>query len=389
MTARRLAVVITARPSYARIKTALESLINRHVEIDLVCTASALVDRYGAVIEQITKDGFYVDHVIHSQLDGDHPSVQARTMALTTLDLATYFANAEPDAVLVIADRHEVLAPAVAESYQHIPLVHVQGGEVTGSIDDKVRHAITQLADLHLVSSEDAAQRVLRMRPEARVVVTGCPSLDVAGTVDSTPLVSLPGVGPELNLLDPFVLVLQHPVTDEALRAKQQVRMVQRAVEAAGLPVVWFWPNVDSGSEAIAKTLRTWTPRVPVHFVRQVPPQDFVRLMRQCTVMVGNSSAGIREGAFLGTPVVNVGTRQRGRARGPNVIDVPPEALAIRRAIDTWRTRERPAPSSLYGDGTGGLRIASALVDWLTGRRTVRHVVSSVAPSAPVMMPSS
>jgi UDP-hydrolysing UDP-N-acetyl-D-glucosamine 2-epimerase len=371
---KRVVCVISARPSYARIKTALDSLMARNVDVDVVCIASALLERYGAVEKQIKQDGFVVDWVSHCQIEGDDPVVQARTMALATLDLSTYFAMVRPDAVMTIADRYETLATAVAASYQNIPLIHVQGGEVTGSIDDKVRHAITQLADLHLVSCEDAGRRVLQMKPDAEVVVTGCPSLDLAVTVDSTPLAYLPGVGPQLELGERFVLVLQHPVTDEAEKAARQAREIQRAVEQVGLPAVWFWPNVDSGSERLSKALRTWTPKVPVHFVRQVPPSDFIRLMRQCAVMVGNSSAGIREGAILGTPVVNIGSRQRGRARGRNVIDVPSEALAIVRAIHQWQTQERPEPSNLYGDGTGGLRVADAVVSWLTGRQIARHV---------------
>ena len=371
---KRVVCCITARPSYARIKTALDSLMARNVDVDVVCIASALLERYGAVAKQIKQDGFVVDWVSHCQIEGDDPVAQARTMALATLDLSTYFAQVNPHAVIVVADRHEVLAPAVAASYQHIPLIHIQGGEVTGSIDDKVRHAITQLADLHLVSSEDAAERVKRMRPEAEVVVTGCPSLDLAVTVDGSPLTYLPGHGAEIDLTKPFLLALFHPVTDEADSAGKQTRALIHALESVGMPVVFFWPNVDSGSERIAKVLRTWQPMVPVHFVRQVPPQDFIRLMRQCAVMVGNSSAGIREGAMLGTPVVNIGSRQRGRVRGPNVIDVPSEPLVIASAIQTWRERERPQPSQVYGDGTGGLRVADAIVSWLTGRQIARHV---------------
>ena len=382
---KRVAVVITARPSYARIKTALESLQARHVELDILCTASALLPKYGEVVKQIRADGFTVNREFHTLVEGDHHAAQAHTLALTTTQLAAHFADTTPHAVLVIADRYEVLSAAIAASYQHIPLVHVQGGEVTGNIDDKVRNAITQLADLHLVSSADAAHRVRWMNPEARIVVTGCPSLDLAATVDSTPIMALPGEGPELNLLEPFLLVLQHAVTDESHRATLQMKALQRAVDQVGLPVVWFWPNPDAGTEKVAKALRTWRPRVPVHKVRQVPPADFVRLMRQCMVMVGNSSAGIREGSFLGTPVVNIGSRQAGRARGPNVLDVAPEAPAIQRAIETWRKRERPAPSNLYGDGTGGLRIASAVLDWLTGRQTARRETWSPVPSVRAM----
>lgn len=364
----KLICVITARPSYARIKTALESLAARHINFDIVCAASSLLDRYGSVVEQIWKDGFSVGYSSLTQIEGDDPAAQARTMALTTLDLATYFANTEPMAVITIADRYETLATAVAASYMNIPLIHIQGGEVTGCIDDKVRNAVTQLADLHLVSTPNAAKRVRQMKPGAEVGITGCPSLDIAATLDDSLITELPGTGSAIDLTRPFILVLQHPETEHPTSCGKHAQAIQKACELAGLPVVWFWPNVDSGSDGLSKAIRTWKPRVPVHFVRQVPPQDFLRLMRQCAVMVGNSSAGIREGALLGTPVVNVGSRQHGRERARNVSDVPPESPAILRAIQQWSSRPRPEPAWLYGDGTAGLRIADAILTWLRQR---------------------
>ena len=361
----KITVVITARPSYARVQTALTALRSYGVDVSIVCVASALLPKYGEVSKQILADGWPITWTSYSQIDGDHGAAMARTMGLTTLDLATLFQQTRPDCVMTIADRHETLATAVAASYQDVPLVHIQGGECTGSIDNKVRNAVTALADLHLVSTQDALQRLSR-QAVGHIVVTGCPSIDLALAVDDQPLTSLPGTGAAIDLEAGFLLVLQHPDTETADQATFQIAQTQAAIDAVGIPAVWFWPNSDSGSDAVSKQLRIWSPRVPVHFCRQVPPQDFIRLMRQCAVMMGNSSAGIREGSALGVPVVNIGDRQQGRTRGTNAIDVGYHADQIYKGIQRWRmgTRIKPERSTIYGDGKAGPRIAEALLAW-------------------------
>src|SRR4051794_28303335 len=175
MPKRRVCVVITARPSYSRIKTALEA-IREHpdLELQLVVAASALLDRYGNAIQQIEADGFHIDAHVYMVLEGENPTSMAKTTGLGLLELATVFDNLHPDVVVTIADRYETLATSVAAAYMNLPLAHVQGGEVTGSIDEKVRHAITKLADLHLVSTELAAGRVMRMGEDPESVhITG------------------------------------------------------------------------------------------------------------------------------------------------------------------------------------------------------------------------
>ena len=202
---RKVCVVITARPSYSRIRTALEALRERHdIELQILAAASALLDRYGSVVDEIERDGFDVTRKVYMVLEGEQPLTMAKTTGLALIELATALDNLQPDFVVTIADRHETLATAVASAYMNIPLVHIQGGEITGSIDEKVRHAITKLADYHLVSTEQAAERVLKMGEEpGTVIVTGCPSIDIAAGVlakpslDFDPLRKYGGVGAE------------------------------------------------------------------------------------------------------------------------------------------------------------------------------------------------
>jgi len=373
VTKRKIAVVVTARPSYSRIKTALRALREHpDAELHLIVAASALLDRYGSVVDRIESDGFEIANRVHMQLEGETPVTMAKTTAIGIMELATIFDNLRPDVVVTIADRHETLATAVAASYQNIPLAHVQGGEVTGSIDEKVRHAITKLADLHLVSSRPAADRVVRMgeRP-ATVHVTGCPSVDLAADIlespdlDFDPIRKYGGVGARLDLDAGYLVVMQHPVTTEFDHARQHVEETLKAVTALGRPTLWFWPNPDAGSDGTSRGLRSYRERhtdVPIHFFKNMEPHDFLRLLHNSSCLVGNSSVGIRECSFLGVPTVNIGSRQAGRDRGPNVVDVPYEADAIEAAIRKQLASDRPARDALYGSGDAGVKIAETLV---------------------------
>ena len=372
MPKRKICVVVTARPSYSRIRTALTA-ISKHpdLELQLVVAASALLERYGSAIQAIERDGFDIRHRVYMVLEGENLVTSAKSTGIGLSELATVFDNLKPDAVVTIADRYETLATAVAASYMNIPVVHVQGGEVTGSIDEKVRHAVTKLANLHLVSTQLAAERVRKLGEDGdTVVVTGCPSIDIAAEVaarralDFDPFDKYGGVGPKSNLSNGYLVVLQHPVTTEYEEARQQVDETLYAVKDVGLPVLWFWPNVDAGSDGTSKGIRVFREREKpenLHFFRNMFPEDFLRLLCGATAIVGNSSVAIRECSFLGVPAVNIGSRQQGRERGRNVIDVSHDRAAITGAIREHAQRGKPPCDHLYGDGKAGTRIADAL----------------------------
>jgi UDP-hydrolysing UDP-N-acetyl-D-glucosamine 2-epimerase len=369
---RRICVVVTARPSYSRIRSALHAIQDHpDLELQLVVGASALLERYGNAIHAIEDDGFEPAARVYMVLEGENLVTSAKSTGLGLVELATVFDNLKPDAVVTVADRYETLATAVAASYMNIPVVHVQGGEVTGSIDEKVRHAVTKLANLHLVSTALARERVLRLGEEAdSVVLTGCPSIDIAAQVlrrphlDFDPFEKYGGVGPRGDLSKGYVVVMQHPVTTECDDARQQVDETLHAAKDIGLAVLWFWPNVDAGSDGTSKGIRVFREQEApenFHFFRNMSPEDFLRLLCGATAIIGNSSVAIRECSFLGVPAVNVGTRQLGRERGRNVIDVDHDRRAIAGALREHLRRGRPEQDVLYGDGRAGERIADAL----------------------------
>jgi UDP-hydrolysing UDP-N-acetyl-D-glucosamine 2-epimerase len=367
---RRVCVVVTARPSYARIRSAMRA-IRAHAALDLqlIVSASALHDEGGAADRVIEAEGFRIDRRVPSLDTTGGLAAMVRTTARGMTGLAAAFEALAPDIVVTIADRYETMATAVAASYMNLPLAHVQGGEVTGSIDEKVRHAITKLSDLHLVASEAAAERVRRMGENpARVIVTGCPSIDVAREALERADVPMDLAGqPGLQGFDPgtpYVVVLQHPVTTEYGAAAAQVVETLHAVRAFGRPALWFWPNVDAGSDSVSAAIRAFRTEhgLPgVHFVRNVPPEQFIRLLDRALLIVGNSSVGIRECTWLGVPTVNVGSRQQGRDRGRNVIDVPHDHQRIETAMRIQAGAARYPVDFLYGDGHAGSRIADAL----------------------------
>ena len=371
---RKICAVITARPSYSRVKTALQAIKDHpKLELQLVVAGSALLDRYGNAVNFIEKDGFTINEKVFMVLEGENKTAMAKTTGLGVMELANVFYNLEPDAVLTIADRFETIATSIAAAYQNIPLIHLQGGEVTGNIDEKVRHANTKLADIHFVTSEDAKARVIKMgEDEAYVFNTGCPSIDLAANALASPdlsfdpFVKYGGVGAQFSADDDYVVVMQHPVTTEYHEAKADVIKTLEVIDEMQLPAFWFWPNVDAGADGTSNGIRSYREKnnpKNIRFFKNMEPDDFLRLLMNSKCLIGNSSVGIRECSFLGVPVVNIGTRQNRRLRGHNVLDVPYEKSEIKKAVQSQLDHPRNQKSSIYGNGDSGKKIADILAE--------------------------
>ncbi len=372
MNKRKICVVITARPSYSRVKTALKA-IQEHpgLELQLVVAASALLDRYGSAVNYIEKDGFYISAKVFNVLEGENLTAAAKTTGIGILELSTVFDNIKPDIVVTVADRFETMATAISATYMNIPLAHIQGGEVTGNIDEKVRHSITKLADYHFVASEGARERVIKMGEDSAYVFnTGCPSIDLAAEVlqkpglDFNPYEKYGGVGAKPDYNQGYIVVMQHPVTTEYRESRKHIEETLHAVKDLSLPVFWFWPNVDAGADGTSTGIRAFRERHPlphIHFFKNMEPADFLRLLYHSKCLVGNSSVGIRECAYLPVPVVNIGSRQNRRDRGENVLDVDYDQKAIQKAIHHWMANGKPPRSEVYGGGDAGMQIAHLL----------------------------
>ena len=370
---RKVCVVIGSRANYGSIKSVMRA-VREHPELHLqiIVGASALLDRFGSVVDIIERDGFMPDARVNMIVEGETPVTMAKSTGLGLLELPTLFELLKPDVVITVGDRFETMATAVAGAYMNIPLAHTMGGEVTGTIDESIRHAITKLAHVHFPANQEAADRIIRLgeMPDA-VHVVGCPRMDLVAEVIASGGANLDadwlereGVGGHISVDEPFLLVSQHPVTTEYGHAEEQIFETLMALEELQMPTIMLWPNPDAGSEDLSRGMRKFREHHKpdyIRFYKNFPVETFLRLMKSAACLVGNSSSFIREGSFIGAPAVNVGSRQSGRERGPNLIDVPYDRHAIVAAVRHQLRHGPYPPAHLYGDGSAGAKIADVL----------------------------
>lgn len=370
---RKVCVVIGSRANYGSIKSVMRAVqAHPDLKLQIVVGASALLDRFGSVVEVIERDGYTPDARVNMIVEGETPVTMAKSTGLGLLELPTLFELLKPDVVVTVGDRFETMATAVASAYMNIPLAHTMGGEVTGTIDESIRHAITKLAHVHFPANNDAAERIIRLGEDPESVhVVGCPRIDLVAEMVSNgnaapdaEWLDREGVGGHISTDKPFLLVSQHPVTTEYGQAERQINETLMAFHDLKMPTVMLWPNVDAGSEDISRGMRKFREKYSpeyIRFYKNFPVETYLRLMRTAACLVGNSSAPIREGAFIGTPAVNIGSRQDGRERGPNVIDVICDRAAIADAVRRQVEHGAYQPAYLYGDGHAGEKIADVL----------------------------
>jgi UDP-hydrolysing UDP-N-acetyl-D-glucosamine 2-epimerase len=369
---RKICVVIGSRANYSSIKSAMKA-IREHpaLELQVVALASAVLDRYGAMVDLVEKDGFKVDAKLFTMVEGENPATMAKSTGLGLLELPSVFEWLKPDIVLTVGDRFETMATTLAAAYMNIPLAHTMGGEVTGTIDESIRHAVTKFAHIHFPASKDAKERIIKLgeRPED-VYLVGCPRIDLVaetlGNMGGDKDIFSEGVGEKIDLNKPFILLSQHPVTTEYGKGELQITQTLTAIKEVGLPAIVLWPNADAGSEDISRGMRKWRERgldENMHFFKNLPVNDYVHLMKRTACLVGNSSSGIREGAYIGTPVVNIGSRQDSRERGRNVTDVIQDEACIKQAIIKQINNGNYVTEHIYGDGNSGKKIAEILAN--------------------------
>jgi len=370
MKKRHICFVVYSRANYARIKTAiLASQCDPELTTSVIVGASAVLYKYGNVSQLMRSDGVNISAELYNAVEGDLPVSMAKTTGLGILDLSQEFLRITPDVVVTVADRFETLGTAIAASYMNITLAHTQGGEITGSIDESVRHACSKLAHIHFPATSEAKEVLLQMgEDENTIFLVGCPAIDLAKDTPfenvSTILERYSGVGFEINPNEPFLLVSQHPVTTEHLNSRDQINETLIAVEKTGLQAIWLWPNIDSGSDAISKKLREHRETHPdskIHFYRNFSAEDYVNLMRNTSCIIGNSSSGIRESSFLGVPSVVVGNRQQGRQHGRNVISVANDSNLILGAIEEQLNHGKYEADYIFGSGDSGKQIVKVL----------------------------
>jgi len=372
-----LEVVVTARPSWARVKSIAINYaeLTDPSKVRVTLLGPAVSKRYGNLSNQVPE--WLRFEQVSALQDSDSLAAVAMSCTSGANVLINNWTARRPDCVLVVADRTETLGVSLSAALMQIPLIHLQGGEVSGSIDDKIRDTNSKLADLHLTTNLETARRLHEMGEDpSRVFAIGCPSIDIVNSRIIEGAISrdliwekLGGVGSVFSLKEPFGIIMFHPDTLNMNENLAWVRILIALTKQISINWFWFWPNPDHGSESVSHEIRLARELGNlgnVRFVINLAPETFVDLALTASVMVGNSSFGIREASFIGLPVINVGKRQAGRQKTLNVFDFPEletlDSLALK--TNEHISKSRFASSDLYGNGFAGKSAAQIIAEW-------------------------
>jgi UDP-hydrolysing UDP-N-acetyl-D-glucosamine 2-epimerase len=377
-TKKKVCVFIGSRANYSSIKSAMTAIKQHlYLELQIILGSSSVLERFGKVSKLIEDDGFIPDYIFYNNVEGETPVTMAKSTGLGIIEVSTILNNLKPDVVVVIGDRFEMMSITIAAAYMNIPIAHTMGGEVTGTIDESIRHAITKFSHIHFVSNKDSENRVIKMGEDRRYVFNvGCPRIDLVKDEllnNSTEVLfnmfsNNIGVGTkiELNSEKGFLLVSQHPVTTEFGDSRYQIEETLKALDELKIPTIMLWPNIDAGSDDISKGIRTFRERNNpgwLYIFKNLPINIYIHLMNQTLCLIGNSSSGIREGAYIGTPVINIGSRQNKRLQSSNVIPASHNSKNIIKGIKHQINNGKYPASDIYGNGAAGQKIANLLFE--------------------------
>jgi GDP/UDP-N,N'-diacetylbacillosamine 2-epimerase (hydrolysing) len=359
---RKICYVTGTRADFGLMQSTLQ-LINRSAmfELSILVTGMHLSHFYGLTIEEIRAAGLPVTAQIEVEEGPSTGALMARNVGRMLIGLTDALEKIRPDAVMILGDRGEMLAGALAAIHLDIPVVHIHGGERSGTVDEPVRHAISKLANFHFAATGESKARLVRMGEVAdHVHVVGAPGLDGLKQLAVRDRATLcAGVG--FDPADRIALMVYHPVLQEAAHSREFAGRIVDALRAQRIQVLALQPNSDAGSTEVRAAFEARAAAGEIHLVTHLPRAEFVSWMAACDVMVGNSSSGIIEAATFGTPVVNVGSRQNLRERNANVIDTPVERAAIDGALARALGVSRLDGHNVYGDGRAGERIVALL----------------------------
>jgi UDP-hydrolysing UDP-N-acetyl-D-glucosamine 2-epimerase len=366
---RKICVVLVDRANYGRLKPVMQAITEQpSLELQIVAAGTMVLERFDQPVNVVRRDGFRIDGEIYIELEGSTPATMAKSVGFGVVEFASEFQRLKPDVVLLIGDRYEALAAAIAAAYMNICIAHIQGGEVSGSIDESARHAISKFAHFHFPSTYRSADYLVRMGENpANILAVGCPSSDIARDLDRTlahSILHTGGGGAQIDVNQPFLLILFHPTTTEYGDERQQMEALLAALHELQMQTVLLWPNIDAGADHISKAIRSYRLNQQPTWLRtltNLTPDNYLKVLANTSCAIGNSSSFVRDASYFGTPVVLVGNRQEGRETDVHVTQTAPQGAAVLAAARQQLAHGRYAPSTLYGDGQVANRIAQAL----------------------------
>lgn len=359
---RRICYVSGTRADFGLMQSTLQA-INAHpaLDLDVVATGTHLSESFGLTVREIVAAGLNVAAQIPVDTEHSGGAIMAHNLAKTLAGCVSAFTQLQPNAVMLLGDRGEMLAGALAAIHLNIPVIHIHGGERSGTVDEPIRHAISKLSHFHFVATQNSRERLIRMGERAdHIFVTGAPGLDglrEMASLDRAALCKTAGFDPAMGI----ALFVYHPVLQEADQAAVQARTLLQACLKNGLQVIAMKPNSDAGSRAVCTLLESYQDHPQVRVVTHLPRHEFVSWLAVCDVMVGNSSSGIIEAASFGAPVLNVGVRQNLRERNVNVTDVMASDINLGATLGKVLQHGRIPCQNLYGDGHAAQRIVELL----------------------------
>lgn len=370
---KKICAIIHNRANYGSIKSLLVLLKhNKDFNLQIIVGGSANLERFGSVNKIIKKDKFKIDKSINFVIEGNSPIEMAKSTGLAILEISNALNELKPDLVITIGDRYETMATAVSASYMNIPLAHTMGGEVSGTIDENVRHAVTKFSNIHFAATKLAKKNIIRMGEDKSYVFNvGCPRIDEVKHIlkiepsDLNNTINKFGVGSKLNLNKPFITIMNHPVTTEYGNGEKEISNILDIVNKINIQKIVFWPNPDAGSEDISRGIRKWREKFgdnKTRYFKNLEQKYFYHILNKTKCLIGNSSSGVREGCFIGVKNICIGSRQSGREIGKNTIMVKNDKKKILNVLNKiLENKEKKIKDYRYGDGNAAKKIVRIL----------------------------
>ena len=368
---KKILFVIYNRSNYGRLKPILEKVKkSKDFDLQIILTSSSVLYKYGDLADIIKKDGFKINYAFYSHVEGENNITMTKSVSIIINELTTAFKLLKPNIVVTIGDRYETMATGICASFLNIFLIHIQGGELTSSIDEKDRHSITKLSNLHLVCTNQSKNVVLQMGENRKNVFNvGCTSIDLIKKINFKSNVNLSkykyGVGNKVDLKKKYIVVLVHPNTLNYKKNLELVANTFESIKKINMQTIWIWPNIDAGSDLMSKFLRAKREKnlnLKINFYKNFEPEDYLKLIFNSECLIGNTSSGIRECSYLAIPFVNIGDRQSDREKAKNVFSSKIDKKLIEKNILlAIKSKNKLKRSKIYGDGNSSEKIFQIL----------------------------
>lgn len=336
---RKILYISGTRADFGLMKNTLRKLNeDTAIDLEIIATGMHLMDEFGNSLKEIQEEDFNL-HIVNQIFNSDSKEDMAIFVGKLVVELTNLVSQINPDIILLLGDRAEMLAGAIVGSYLQIPIAHIHGGDISSTVDDVVRHAITKLSNIHLAATDKSANRILQMGEEEKNVFTvGAPGLD--SIINDSKNIDLAKLKEKYNINKDFAIILQHPVSLEVEQSKNQITQTLYAVRQTDLQPIVIYPNADAGGRAMIEVINQFSRENNCQTYKNIPHDDFIGLLSIASLLIGNSSSGIIESSSFKIPTINIGSRQDGREKSTNVIDVDYDSVEILEAIKKSQTKE-------------------------------------------------